>query len=119
MSVHTPYTNQSAISNFPQRQRVAINGFCRVTKYRPCRVCGKPDWCGYRADEQISICMRISNGSKGTSRNGGHIYHHGRLSLPTNIEIESKPTPLPIKIAPIEIRNAVYNELIRRSPALK
>jgi hypothetical protein len=63
--------------------------------------------------------MRISNGSKGTSRNGGHIYHHGRLSFPTSKVLESKPTPLPIKIAPIEIRNAVYHELIRRSPALK
>jgi hypothetical protein len=63
--------------------------------------------------------MRISNGSNGTARNGGHIYHHGRLSLPTTTEPESKPTPLPIKIAPIEIRNAVYHELIRRSPALK
>ena len=30
-----------------------------------------------------------------------------------------KPAPPPIEIAPIEIRNAVYEELIRRSPALK
>src|SRR5688500_16474695 len=95
--------------------KLAINGFRRVTRYRRCRVCGKPDWCGYRADEQISICMRISNGSNGTSRNGGHIYYHGRLSLPGSIGLDRKPTTLPIKIAPIEIRNAAYKELIRRS----
>jgi hypothetical protein len=63
--------------------------------------------------------MRVSDGSKGTSRNGGYIYHHGKLSLSTNIRLDRKPIPLSIEIAPIDIRNAVYNELIRRSPALK
>lgn len=111
--------NKSTVNDLPQRQLLAINGFRRVTRYRRCRVCGKPDWCGYRADEQISICMRISNGSNGTSRNGGHIYHHGRFSFPISTRLYRHPTPLPIKIAPIEIRNAVYHELIRRSPALK
>ena len=113
MSLCYSTATKSTVSN------VAINCFRRVTRYRRCRVCGKPDWCGYRADEQISICMRISNGSNGTSRNGGHIYHHGRFSVSTSIGLYRKPTRLPIKIAPIEIRNAVYHELIRRSPALK
>jgi hypothetical protein len=97
---------------------VAVNGFCRVTKYRPCRVCRKIDWCGYSTDEQTSICMRSSNGSKGTSRNGGHIYHHGGL-VGGRSWLGRKPAVPPIEIAPIEIRNAVYEELIRRSPALK
>jgi hypothetical protein len=119
MSIHIPDTNQRRIINFPQRQRIAINGFCRVTKYRPCRVCRKPDWCGYTTDEQTSICMRISNGSKGTSRNGGNIFHHNRLFLVASPRLARKETPLPIEIAPIEIRNAVYEELIRRSPAMK
>jgi len=113
MSLSYSTATKSTVSN------VAINCFRRVTRYRRCRVCGKPDWCGYRADEQISICMRISNGSNGTSRNGGHIYHHGRFSFPISTRLYRHPTPLPIKIAPIEIRNAVYHELIRRSPALK
>jgi hypothetical protein len=63
--------------------------------------------------------MRISNGSKGTSRNGGNIFHHNRLFLVANPRTNRKPAPPPIEIAPIEIRNAVYEELIRRSPALK
>lgn len=119
MSFHTPDTHQSRISNFPQRQRFAINGFCRVTKYRLCRVCKKPDWCGYTTNEQTSICMRISNGSKGTSRNGGNIFHHNRLFLAAKPRTNRKQAPPPIEVAPIEIRNAVYEELIRRSPALK
>jgi hypothetical protein len=119
MSVHIPHTNQSTVSNFPQRQPIVINGFCRVTKYRPCRVCGKPDWCGYTTDDQTSICMRISNGSKGTSRNGGNIFHHNRLFLVANPRTSRKQAPPPIGIAPIEIRNAVYEELIRKSPAVK
>ena len=119
MSLSYSHSNKSTVSNLSKRQLLAINGFRRVTRHRRCRVCGKPDWCGYRADEQISICMRVSDGSKGTSRNGGYIYHHGKLSLSTNIRLERKPIPLSIEIAPIDIRNAVYNELIRRSPALK
>jgi hypothetical protein len=63
--------------------------------------------------------MRISNGSKGTSRNGGSIFHHNRLFLVANPRTNRKQAPPPIEIAPIEIRNAVYEELIRRSPAVK
>jgi hypothetical protein len=63
--------------------------------------------------------MRISNGSKGTSRNGGNIFHHNRLFLLASPRIARKEAPPPIEIASIEIRNAVYEELILRSPALK
>ncbi|HYJ87185.1 MAG TPA: DUF3854 domain-containing protein [Pyrinomonadaceae bacterium] len=119
MSVHTPFANQYTVHEFPRRQRIAINGFFRVTKYRPCQVCGKPDWCGYTTDEQTSICMRISIGSKGTSRNGGNIFHHNRLFLVASPQIARKQVPPPIEIAPIDVRNAVYQELIRRSPAVK
>jgi hypothetical protein len=63
--------------------------------------------------------MRISNGSKGTSRNGGNIFHHNCLFLVANPRTNRKQTPPPIEIAPIKIRNAVYEELIRKSPAVK
>jgi hypothetical protein len=119
MSVHIPYTTQRRIITFAPQLRIASNGFCRVTKYRRCRVCGKPDWCGYSADEQTSICMRVSNGSKGTSRNGGNIFHHNCLFLVPSPGIARKQASPPIEIAPIEVRNAVYQELIRRSPAVK
>jgi hypothetical protein len=63
--------------------------------------------------------MRVSNGSKGTSRNGGNIFQHNRLFLAASLGITRKQAPPPIGIAPIEVRNAVYQELIRRSPAVK
>src|ERR1051326_6596234 len=119
MSVHIPYTSQRRIITIAPQLRTASNGFCRVTKYRRCRVCGKPDWCGFTADEQTSIGMRVTNGSKGTSRTGGTIFHHTRLFLAASRGITRKQAPPPIEIAPIEIRNAVYQELIRRSPAVK
>lgn len=52
-------------------------------------------------------------------RNGGNIFHHNRLFLVANPRANNRPVPHPIDIAPIEIRNAVYEELIRRSPAPK
>jgi hypothetical protein len=119
MSVNILPPKQATVRNIKHRQPVVKNGFCRVTKYRPCRVCGKPDWCGYTTDEQTSICMRVSNGSKGTSRNGGNIFHHNRLFLVASPRIARRQAPPPIDIAPIKIRNAVYEELIRTSPAVK
>jgi len=63
--------------------------------------------------------MRISNDSKGTSRNGGNIFHHNRLFLVAGPRTARKQAPPPIEIAPIQVRDAVYEELIRRSPAVK
>ena len=118
MSAHIFHEKQATITAlFPRSNHK--NGFYRVTKQRLCRICAKPDWCGYTVDEQTSICMRISNGSKGTSRNGGNIFHHNRLFLVAKPPSNNRPMQHPIEIAPIEIRNAVYEELIRRSPALK
>ena len=48
-------------------------GFSRVSKQRPCRICGKPTYCGFSRDEGTSICMCISAGSCGLSRNGGNV----------------------------------------------
>jgi len=63
--------------------------------------------------------MRVSKGSKGTSRNGGNIFHHNRIFSVVGPFIVRKQAPPPIEIAPIEVRNAVYQEFIRRSPALR
>jgi hypothetical protein len=63
--------------------------------------------------------MRVSNGSKGTSRNGGNIFHNKHLFLVGTPRLSSKRATPPIEIAPIDIRNAIYEELIRRSPAHK
>jgi hypothetical protein len=100
-------------------QPLVSNGFRKVTAKRPCRICHKTDWCGYATDERTSICMRVSDGAKGTARNGGNIYVHND-ALPTySPRNQTEPVPPSIEIAPIEIRDAVYRELIRISPAQK
>src|ERR1700720_3313745 len=107
-------TKQSA-----PRQPLVSNGFRKVTTKRPCRICHKTDWCGYSTDERTSICMRVSNGAKGTARNGGNIHVHNDLPSTNIPRYKTKPAPASIEIAPIEIRDAVYRELIRISLAQK
>jgi len=99
------------------RQPLVSNGFRKVTPKRLCRICHKPDWCGYSTDERTSICMRVSDGAKGTARNGGNIHVHNDVPPTNRPRRRTKPAPPSIEIAPIEIRDAVYRELIRVSPA--
>jgi len=112
-------TKQSKNRAAPLRQPLVSNGFRKVTPKRPCRICHKPDWCGYATDERTSICMRISDGAKGTARNGGNIHVHNDVLLSSSPRNKTKPAPPSIVIAPVEIRDAVYRELIRISPAQK
>ena len=100
-------------------QPLVSNGFRKVTTKRPCRICRKTDWCGYSTDERTSICMRVSDGAKGTARNGGNIHVHWDVPPTSSPGKKTKPAPPSIEIAPIEIRDAVYRELIRISPAQK
>jgi hypothetical protein len=60
--------------------------------------------------------MRISAGSPGLSRNGGNIYPSGdsiNQNSTKNPKAHQQSTPL----ASLEIRDAVFRELIRISPA--
>lgn len=100
-------------------QPLVSNGFRKVTRKRPCRVCHKTDWCGYATDERTSICMRVSDGAKGTARNGGNIHIHRDLPPISGPQKKTRPAPPSIEIAPVEIRDAAYRELIRISPAQK
>src|SRR5712692_9002645 len=110
---------QSEPRTGPAWQPLVSNGFRRVTAKRPCRICHQTDWCGYSTDERTSICMRVSDGAKGTARNGGNIHVHHDVSTTSRPRKKTKPAPPSIEIAPIEIRDAVYRELIRISPAQK
>ncbi len=95
--------------------------FGRVSRRRPCRICGKPDWCSYTWDEKISICMRITDGARKTNAHGGAIHIHAeetiapqgqfRPSLFEATEISQSP------LASIEIRDFAYQKLIQISPA--
>ena len=63
--------------------------------------------------------MRISDGAKGTARNGGNIHVHKDAPTISSPRKKTKSLPASIELASIEIRDAVYRELIRVSPAQK
>ncbi len=90
-------------------------GFNRVSKRRPCRICGKPTYCGFSRDEGTSICMHISAGSRGLSRNGGNIQVHPEIPFITIRPRIQRPMSQSIPLASLEIRDAVFPELIRIS----
>jgi hypothetical protein len=92
-------------------------GFARVSKKRPCRICGKPTYFGFSRDEGTSICMRVSAGSRGLSRNGGNIHVHTEIPFIAIQPRIKRPISQSIPLAPAEIRDAVFRELIKISPA--
>lgn len=49
-----------------------MNEWSRVTKYNPCKICGKVDWCTY--NERGACCMRVE--SPHPMRNGGWWHRH-------------------------------------------
>lgn len=59
--------------------------------------------------------MRVSTGSRGPSRNGGNIHVHTDIPFVTTHQPLSKIQSS--SLAPLEIRAAVFQELIRLSPA--
>ena len=60
--------------------------------------------------------MRVSTGSRGPSRNGGNIHVHCDIPFTgTRQEVVANPASTPL--APLEIRDAVFRELMRISPA--
>src|ERR1044072_2325096 len=112
-----PTVTQPKDSTARQETPLESSGFDRVSKKRPCRICNQTDWCGFSRDQRISICMRESKGARGLSQNNG--YKHVHDEIPSNIPILTSTTHSPptIAIAPLEIRHAVFAELIRLSPA--
>lgn len=91
--------------------------FDRVTPKHPCRICNKPDYCSISRNGRVSICMRVSAGAKGRARkkNGWiHINHDVPVTYHSPPRTPKYPT---VKLAPLEVRDAIYRELIRLSPA--
>src|SRR5262249_47280607 len=93
--------------------------FGRVNRRRPCRICGKPDWCSYvRCDgERISICMRVSDGARKINCHGGAIFIHDDWREEKGIDVRAITDIPQWPIAAIEIRDFVYGRLIDLSPA--
>jgi hypothetical protein len=102
-----------------KQKEFVSSGYERVSRKHPCDICGKPDWCVRTRDGEISICMRVSAGSIRMNSRGGFIHAHHNSLTATEIELrqsadDNKPA---INLAPLEVRHAVYGELIRLSPA--
>jgi hypothetical protein len=53
----------------------------RVSRKRPCLICGKPDWCSRTANDSISFCARVTAGADRLSRKErwGVFYHDRSL----------------------------------------
>jgi len=96
----------------------------RVSRKRPCLICGKPDWCSRTADDSISFCARVTAGADRLSRKERWgVFYHDRELLNQPFWKTSEPRNLyklqteEIALAPIEIRDFVYGALLRLSPA--
>src|ERR1700754_2856643 len=102
-----------------QPKRFVSSGFARVNRRRPCKICGKFDWCVFTRDEEISICMRVSAGAIRMNSQGGFIHAHYDGSSTTDFDVQRSATEIKPSavLAPLEVRDAVYSELIRLSPA--
>lgn len=96
----------------------------RVSRKRPCLICGKPDWCSRTPDDSISFCARVTAGADRLSRKEqwGVFYHDRELlakpwvnkSEPRNFYKRERPEITP---APLEIRDFAYSSLLSLSPA--
>ena len=98
------------------KQKVFVStGFERVSRKHPCEICGKPDWCVRTRDGEIAVCMRVSAGAIRMNRQGGFIHRNGSSGA-LNVQ-PSSGINTSVKRAPLEVRHAVYSELIRLSPS--
>ena len=96
-----------------------ITGYQRVSRRTPCRICGKPDWCSTTKDHNIAFCARSATNADRLSINGWGIFYDDRRGpsrgvyrQPKRIFKRAKAT----SVAPIEIRNWIYQRLIKLSP---
>lgn len=100
-------------------------GFRRVSRKRPCCVCGKPDWCSTTATETISFCARSTLNADRVSRYGWGVYYRDGFGFDFDFNPNKPFRGLPKRketrpskaLAPSAIRNKVYRKLVELSPA--
>lgn len=98
----------------------------RVSRKRPCLICGKPDWCSRTANDSISFCARVTAGADRVSRRErwGVFYHDRSLLVKPFLQKSEPCQPFTkqreeIAVAPLEIRDFIYASLLRLSPSSK
>jgi hypothetical protein len=83
--------------------------FLRVNKKKPCAICGRNDWCGYSADGDSAICMRVK--SDRASANGGWLHRVGFATpKPTARSVAAPQMPT----AHADRKDAIYCALLKR-----
>ena len=96
-------------------------GYRRVSKKRPCSICGKSDWCSTTATETISFCARSTLNADRVSRHGWGVYYDRYSDLEFNRTfhrtLKSQKPQLQIPTASPVIRDHVYRKLIKFFPA--
>lgn len=102
---------------------MADSRYKRVSRARPCLICGKTDWCSRTADDSISFCARVTAGADRLSlKDGWGVFYHDNLKPKPNWESSqnrrgTRKLTETISPAPLQIRDFVYSSLIRLSPA--
>jgi len=75
-----------------------------VKRGRPCRVCGKTDWCSYSLNDEVSCCARENKGADYVSRQGWGVYFHNkdaaRSSQPSGAARRFKKPPRQLRLRP-------------------
>jgi hypothetical protein len=102
-------------------KEMTVTGYRRVSKKRPCGICGKPDWCSTTATATISFCARSTLNADRISQHGWGVYYDHNSSLifhRTFYRIpKRKKSVVPNLLASPAIRDLVYRKLIELSPA--
>ena len=103
---------------------MADSRYQRVSRKRPCLICGKPDWCSRAANDSISFCARVTAGADRLSRREQWgVFYHDRSLLDNSFWQKCKPRQIykkqteEVALAPLEIRDFIYDSLLRLSPA--
>jgi hypothetical protein len=98
-------------------------GYKRVSKKRPCCICGKPDWCSTTATETISFCARSILNANRVSRHGWGVFYHQESGFDFTFNptfygsSKRKNTRVSRALAPAAVRDRVYRKLVELSPA--
>ncbi len=106
-----------------ETKEMTATGYRRVSKKRPCGICGKTDWCSTTATETISFCARSSMNADRISRYGWGVYYHETCGFDFdfnrifNRSLKRKKVRISAELASPAIRDKVYRKLIRLSPA--
>ncbi len=104
---------------------MSFNGYRRVSRNRPCGICGKPDWCSTTAAETISFCARSTQNADRISRFGWGVYYQDGTRSSFNFDPKRNSRQFPKRkkgsastaLAPPALRDKLYRKLIELSPA--